>query len=140
MATSATQLEENSEFVADCCRFSEGILSEANMKRKYGFANNVWENLGGNAAVLAAVEDEKIRRIRSGQQKREKSQKLIVTAPEILDGIMNDPGASPRHRVDAIKTRDSFAANGPEGVPAADRFIIQINLGEDVLKFNKSIA
>jgi hypothetical protein len=63
-----------------------------------------------------------------------------VTAPEILDGIMNDPGASPRHRVDAIKTRDSFAANGPEGVPAADRFIIQINLGEDVLKFNKSIA
>jgi hypothetical protein len=81
MATSATQLEENSEFVADCCRFSEGILSEANMKRKYGFANKVWENLGGNAALLAAVEDEKIRRIRSGQQKREKISKINRDSP-----------------------------------------------------------
>ena len=76
------------------------------------------KNLGGNAALLAAVEDEKIRRINSGQQKREKSQKLIATAPEFLDGIMNDPGASPRHRVDAIKTRDLFARElGPKACP-----------------------
>ena len=52
---------------------------------------------------------------------------------------MSDPTASPRHRVDAIKTLDQFSANGPEGVPAADRFHIVINLGSDTLIFDKSI-
>ena len=33
------------------------------------------------------------------------------------------------------------AANGPENTaPASDRFVIQINLGSDVLRFDKSIA
>ena len=53
---------------------------------------------------------------------------------------MNDASASPRHRVDAIKTLDTFASNGPESAPAGDRFVIQINLGSDVLKFDKSFA
>ena len=35
---------------------------------------------------------------------------------------------------------NDFAANGPQGTPAADRFIIQINLGADTLRFDKSIA
>ena len=41
-----TRLDENHAFVADCCRFQEGILTEANMKLKYGFADKVWERLG----------------------------------------------------------------------------------------------
>ena len=133
-------LTNNQEFVADCCRFQEGILSEANMKRKYGFADSVWEKLGDNTALLAAVEDEKIRRVRTGQQKRERAQMLVTRAPDILDNIMSDVSASPRHRVDAIKVLDTFAANGPQGAPAADRFVITINLGSDTLKFDKSIA
>ena len=52
---------------------------------------------------------------------------------------MLDVSASPRHRVDAIKTLDTFAANGPKAAPAADRFQITINLGADVLHFDKSI-
>jgi hypothetical protein len=62
-----------------------------------------------------------------------------VKGPDILDSIASDVSASPRHRVDAIKVLDTFAANGPQGVPAADRFLIQINLGSDSLVFNKSI-
>ena len=64
-----------------------------------------------------------------GNSKREKAQALIVKAPDILDGIMNDPAASPRHRVDAIRTLDNFAANAPGQVAQADRFSIVINLG-----------
>jgi hypothetical protein len=46
---------------------------------------------------------------------------------------------SPRHKIDAIRTLDGMAANGPAGVPAADRFQITINLGDTSLKFDKSV-
>jgi hypothetical protein len=135
------RLEENHEFVADCCRFQEGILTEANMKRKYGFANDVWERLGDDATLLGAVEDEKIRRVRTGLQKRERAQGLITKAPAILDSIMSDTSASPRHRVDAIKQLDAFTGNPQEGAPLADRFVITINLGADHVEvYNKSIS
>ena len=52
---------------------------------------------------------------------------------------MNSTEANDKHRLDACKVLDTFAANGPAGVPAADRFVIQINLGADTLTFNKSI-
>jgi hypothetical protein len=53
---------------------------------------------------------------------------------------MLDAGASPKHRIDSAKALDAFAANGPESAPASDRFVITINLGSDVLRFDKSIA
>ena len=46
----------------------------------------------------------------------------------------------PKHRIDLAKALDAFAANGPETAPASDRFVITINLGSDVLHFDKSIA
>ena len=66
---------------------------------------------------------------------------LITKAPDILDGIMNDPAASPRHRVDAIKTLDGFTTNPSEGAAAAGLFQIMINLGNDhVEHYSKSIT
>ena len=53
---------------------------------------------------------------------------------------MLDANASPKHRIDSAKALDAFAANGPEAAPASDRFQITINLGSDVLHFDKSIA
>jgi hypothetical protein len=138
------RLEENQDFVRDCCRFQEGLLTEARMKMKYGFADGVWEKLGDNTALLEAVEDETLRRTRDGSTKREKSQQLIIKAPNILDSIATDPANSPRHRVDALKTLDSFAGGGQESAPAADRFVISINLTGDsgtphILNFSKSL-
>ena len=128
-------LEDNAEFIADLCRNAENLLTEAAVKKKYRFTDAVWEKLGDDDALVEKIEAEKIRRMRDGSSKREKSQMLITKAPAILDGIMSDASASPRHRVDAIKTLDGFAANGPEGAPAADRFVIQINLGDHVERF-----
>ena len=53
---------------------------------------------------------------------------------------MLDASASPKHRINSAKALDAFAANGPEAAPASDRFQITINLGSDVLHFDKSIA
>ena len=102
------------ELVVDCVRFAEGLLDERVIRKKYRFTNDDWETLGENDALVEKIEAEKVRRIRDGSSKREKAQALIVKAPGILDGIMSDASASPRHRVDAIKVLDTFAANGQE--------------------------
>ena len=134
-------LEENHDFIADCCRYQEGILSEATLKKKYHYTDDVWASLGDNEVLIEAIEAEKIRRIRTGQQKRERAQQSVTKAPDIMSTIMLDASVSPRHRIDSAKALDAFAATRPESVPAADRFQITINLGgdSDVLRFNKSI-
>jgi hypothetical protein len=103
-----------------------------------------WTRLGEDDSLIEKIENEKLRRIRSGAAKREKAQQHIVRGPDILNDIMLDAKASPKHKIDAAKTLDGFAANGPQAVPpaaAAERFVIQINLGNDeILTFNKSIT
>jgi hypothetical protein len=67
-------------------------------------------------------------------------QQHIVKGPDILNDIMSDAKASPKHKVDAIKTLDALAANGPQAAAEQDRVIVTINLGGgDVLRFDKSI-
>ena len=134
------RLEEDLDFISDLARYAEGLFSEQDVKKKHHLSADTWERLGNNETLIEKIEAEKLRRIRDGSTKRERAQQLVVKAPGILDSIMSDPNASPRHRVDAIKTLDSFASNGPESAPAADRFQITINLGSDVLHFDKSIA
>jgi hypothetical protein len=134
-------LEDNQEFIADCCRFAEGILDEKIVRKKYRLAESVWESLGSDDVLVAAIELEKTRRVRDGSAKREKAQKLVVQAPDVLSGILMDNSANARHRIDSAKVLNDFAANGPEGIPAADRFQITIVLDSDTtLKFDKSRA
>jgi len=135
-----TSLIENHEFITDCARYADGLLSEQDVKKKYRFEDDTWARLGDNDALVEAIEAEKTRRIRNGSTKRERAQKLVAQAPGVLGDIMLDANASPKHRIDASKTLDTFAANGPEATPAADRFVITINLGDDVIHFDKSIA
>jgi len=135
-----TNTDLGRELIIDCVRFAEGLLTEAAVRKKYRFDDDAWEALGSNDELVEKIEAEKLRRIRDGSAKREKSQMLITKAPGILDGIMSDASASPRHRVDAIRTLDGFAANGPAGTPASDRFVITINLGADhVERYSKSL-
>ena len=115
------------ELITDLARFAEGLLDEKTLRRRYQFDESTWEAFGSNDKLIETIETEKTRRIRSGAAKREKAQQLITKAPSILDSIMTDPAASPRHRVDAIKTLDTFAADGPEQTAPTDRLIITIN-------------
>jgi hypothetical protein len=94
-------------------------------------ADSVWEDLGADAALLEAVEDEKIRRVRDGSTKREKAQLLVTRAPDVLSGILLDATANPRHRIDSAKELNNFAANGPEAATVGAFFEIRIDLGAD---------
>src|SRR5215472_2367954 len=114
-------LANNSELIADLARFSEGVLTEQQIRRKWRHLdNNVWE--APDDALVDAVEAERIRRVRSGRAAREK---------DILGTIMTNDGNSPRHRIEAAKHLHVVADNGPEVAPAAnvEKFLIQINLG-----------
>jgi hypothetical protein len=130
------------ELITDLARFSEELVSEATIRKKYRFSKHDWETLGSNDKLLEMVEDEKTRRVRDGSIKREKAQQLVVKAPGVLGDIMDDPNANPRHRIDSAKALDDFAAaNGPEAAAAGARFVIQINLGADHIEtYSKSIA
>jgi hypothetical protein len=137
-----TALINDHDFVVDFARFSEGILDEKFLRKKYRFTDEVWSSLGENDALAEAIEAEKLRRVRDGSAKRELAQKHIVRGPDVLNSIMMDAGASPKHRIDASKTLDQFAGSGSDAAAAdSTRFIIQINLGDDhVERYNKSRA
>jgi hypothetical protein len=124
------ELESDHEFLIDMARFSEGLADEKTIRKKYRFDATTWEKLGENDRLVELIEDEKIRRIRTGAAKREKAQTLIVQAPDILNNIMMNAD-SPKHKIDAIKTLDSFTGTPGEGAPVADRFVIQIVLNAD---------
>ena len=108
---------------------------------------DLWEKLGDYDALLGAIEAEKIRRIRTGQQKRERAQ-VLVTAPDVVSAIMFDSAQNSRHRLDAAASLNKFAANPSDSTPAAasERFVITINLGADlngnpiIEKYDKSIS
>jgi hypothetical protein len=126
------------QLVVDCARFQEGIVDEKAIRKKYRFDEAAWDALG-NDEFVRAVEEESLRRVRNGDCKREKAQQLVTKAPGVLGDILMDAGQSARHRIDSAKVLNDFAANGPQGAPAGDRFIISIVLNGDVERYDKSI-
>src|SRR4051812_19972590 len=122
-------LLEDHAFITDLARFRENLLGEKAIRKKYRLAESVWEKLADDDELIRKVEEESVRRIRDGSCKREKAQALVVKAPDVLSGILLDDSANARHRIDSAKTLNDFAAHGPQGAPAADRFVITINLG-----------
>src|SRR5215813_15356939 len=129
----ASSLRENQELIEDLCRYSEGILTEKQVRQRWHLANDeVWTSLSADDFV-ERVELEKTRRIRSGATKRELAQLRVVAAPDVLSGILMDPKANARHRIDASKALDDLAGFSPQR-PAAetDKVIIHIDMGADV--------
>jgi hypothetical protein len=124
-------LIENHDFITDCARYAEGLYSEAAVKKKYRFDDATWASLGEDEALIEAIEAERIRRVRSGAAKRERAQQHIVKGPDILEKIMSDESANARHRIDSVKALDALADNGPGMAPAADRYVIRIDLSAD---------
>jgi len=136
-------LIDDDEFILDFARLSEGIFTEEFLRKKYHFVDDkTWELLGQDESLIEKIMLEKARRVRSGATKRELAQKHILRGPDTLARIMDDPNANHRHVVDAIKTLDALADNGPERTPTSDeRFSIVINLGNDEkIRIDKQIG
>jgi hypothetical protein len=76
------------------------------VRRKYRHLDNViWESLGSDEWA-EHIENESLRRQRSGETKRELAQKAIVKGPAVLEAIMTDPATHAKHKIDSIKAMD----------------------------------
>jgi hypothetical protein len=123
---------QNTELVDDLTRFAEGLLSESAVRKKWRLSEEIWEAFGSDDELVRAIEEAKIHRVRNGSFKRERSQQLVTSAPDVLSGLLLNEKNSPKHRIDAAKTLDAFAANGPQNETEQDRIHIVINLGADL--------
>jgi len=134
---------ENDELISDLARFSEQLLSEAAVRRKYRdlLGDEAWAMLGTDDLLVEMVEAEKLRRMRNGAYKRERAQELVTKVPDVLGRIVQDERASPRHRIDASKALDDLAEGGSRAVhDDSDRVVVTINLGGgDVLHFDAPV-
>jgi len=136
-----TDLRENFDFISDLARFAESIYTEAAVRKKWRLDDATWSRLAEDEDFIEKVEATKTTRIRNGSSAREKAQQLFTETPAVLGEILRDDNASPRHRIEASREIRAVAATRPETTPASDRFVIQINLGEDYkLRFDKSIT
>jgi hypothetical protein len=129
----ATSLIESADFVLDFCRFSESLLSEKFLRRKYAFDQATWERLGSDERVIEAIESARVMRMRNGDSAREKAQQIFVAAPAVIGSILNDSSANAKHRIEASREIRTIANVGPESTPSADRFEIKIILTGDTL-------
>ena len=124
------QSDIGAAFTVDCVRFIEGLITEAQLRKKYALDDKEWQALADHEELQRAVGAQKERRIRSGEAAREKAAALFVEAPAVLGDIIKDNTASPRHRVDAIRELRA-CASGAEDATKSDkeRFIIRIDFG-----------
>jgi hypothetical protein len=126
-------LMQDSGLIEDLCRYSDNILSEKQVRQKWHLADDlIWHAMGTDEAFVEKVELERVRRIRNGATKRELAQLHIVKGPAVLDNIISDPKANPRHKVDAIKALDQLAGFAPVTTAEQDRIFIKIDLGADL--------
>jgi hypothetical protein len=127
----ATPLFDEQEMIIDLCRYSEGILTEQQVRKKYRLPDDIWTKMAEDESLCERIEAERVRRVRSGDCKRELAQKHVVRGPAVLAGIMDDPSTHAKHKIDSIRALDHLAANGPQAAGDGSMFNIVINLGAD---------
>jgi hypothetical protein len=121
------------QFVVDCVRAAEGLITDSDIKDKYELSPNSWEAITANKALIRAIQAERERRVRNGTAAQELACKHFAKAPDVLGDILNDRSASPRHRIESAREL-RVTATGPSAESTADageKFVITINLGAD---------
>jgi hypothetical protein len=121
------------QFVVDCVRAAEGLISDSDLQSKYELSPVDWRNITKDTALMRAIQAERERRVLSGTAAREAAAQHFIKAPAVLGSIMSDTYASPRHRIEAAKEIRQVAAGSSSADSRAggEKFLITINLGED---------
>jgi hypothetical protein len=130
-------------FTVDCCRAGEGLVSDDELRDKYELSQAEFQKISTNKALIRAIRAESQRRVNLGTAAREAAAQKFVKAPQVLDSIMSDSSANPRHRIDAAAQLRTTALGGGDDRNTADtseKFVISIHLGSDVERFEKTIA
>jgi hypothetical protein len=124
--------EAGHQFVVDCTRAAEGLITDKELQEIYELTPADWIAITKDQALGRAIRVERDRRVKTGVAAREAAAKYFVRAPSILDAIMTDQQSNPRHKIEAIKELRQTAIGDKDDRPAAaDRFVITINLGTD---------
>ena len=117
------------QFVVDCVRAGEGLITDRELAEKYELDPPAWIAITKDVELGHAIRAERERRVLNGAAAREAAAKHFVKAPGILDQIMTDAGANPRHKIEAIKElRQTAIRENTERLPESERFIIKIDL------------
>jgi hypothetical protein len=120
-------------FITDCARNRERLFSDDQIREKYEIDDNAWGAITQNKALRLLVNAECERRMLNNDAAREAAAKFFTQAPSVLNGILQDPKAPPRQRIEASKELRATARAGDERPgDTSDRVIISINLGADV--------
>jgi hypothetical protein len=121
---------EGREFVADCVRAGEGLITDAELREKYEIAANVWKGITKNKTLVQAIRTESERRVRTGVAAQEAAAKHYAKAPNYLNDLMVDPKTHPKFRIESAKElRATAIGNDNGGASNVDKFVININLG-----------
>jgi hypothetical protein len=129
------------QWVADCCRAGEGLITDRELAEKYELSPADWQAIRKDRALERAVRLERERRVRTGQAVKEAAAKHLIKGPGILDGIMSGENSHPKHKIEAYKELRNTAAVGADAEGrSGERFVITINLGTDSETYNKSIT
>jgi hypothetical protein len=129
--TLVDELTKDEQFILAMAQYADGTLSEKIIRDRYKLDGDQWEKLAENDQLVQRIQDEKIRRIRSGATARERAQQLHAEAPGVLGKILHGDDISPRHKIEAAREIRAVAATGPEDRSATDRFVIHIDLTAD---------
>jgi hypothetical protein len=128
------------QWVADCCRAGEGIITDKELSAKWELSSADWRAIRKDRTLERAIRAERERRVRSGQAAKEAASKHLVKGVGIVDQIMTAADTHPKHKLDAYRELRSTAAVGSDAAErSGDRFIITTNLGENTETYNKSI-
>src|SRR5262245_16309070 len=100
------------QFVTDCVRAGEGLLTDKEVVEKYEIPPEDWKEIIENTALIRAIRAESERRVRNGVAARESAAKIFVRAPQVLGTILDDKSASPRHRIESARELRA-TASGP---------------------------
>lgn len=126
------QSEVGETFVNDCARNIEGLVSDDEIKSKWGLSEESWSSLSQNSPLLEAVRAARERRFMTDLATSEAARRQYAKAPGILGSILSNEDISPRHRIEAARELRSAAAVGQRDKLAQQEMItITINLGAD---------
>jgi hypothetical protein len=117
-------------FVCDAVRAAEGLIDDAQLMETYELTAEDLRTLTANKTFARAVQAERNRRVRTGLAARESAAQIFVRAPKVMGKILDDEGASPRHRIEASRElRATAIGSGDAERPTdSERFIIRIDL------------
>jgi hypothetical protein len=131
------------QFVTDCCRAGEGMITDRELAEKYELSPADWQSITKDVALGRAIRAERGRRVHNGTAAREAAVKHFVKAPGILDQIMTDAYSNPRHKIEAIRElRQTAIGDNTDRPTESDRFVIRIDLtagGGGVETYSKAI-